>query len=740
MPESKPTSETDPVTQILSDLSLAIGRSQGKEAKQKLVKDALERLRPLYSASKHLFTASVMVQIQQFKTHLELPVLPGTNEGRLQSVPVPTTSEGEPETPEQPAKMPSFMSVARVLDQASNEIRQAFPRRFWVKGEVSKFTHATSGHYYFDFVERTKERKHPLLPCTIWKDDWITLEAKLKEAGIEIASGQEMLFFGELRIYQEAGRLSFNVTDVFPEFTLGQIEMQRRAVLLRLKKEGLVEANKRHPFPDLPLHIALVSSRNSEGMRDFRETLRRSGYPFRIFPVDVAVQGLNVETSVCSALAAIAQQAHSREFDLVCIVRGGGSAMDLGWWNNYAICAAIARMPLPVVTGIGHQRDSVAADEVAHTSTATPTAAAELLCRIVRGVEVEISSVTEAVFQLARRKLDGQKKVLGTEIQSLRDQASFLVAAQQQEASYYRDQFLAVARTALDPHSARLSSIVEGAVFEPSRLIRMEQRNLGAFSLQVGTSAASALKYEATQAENISDQMRAHARRALDTHSTLLKFSTMALSKEPLRAVHLLLRTLENLSSETAAAGMNALKQAISWIDNTTQQVLVYADCALDPHQALLKNEMASIVAESSRAVKAQTRTLDLLIRDASDSSEITLKEAASQIENIISGLPPLVNLHLRIADKKLRQLLDSMSASVATSIRADHAKIDHLRDLVNAHDPETVLRRGFSITFDESGRAIKDATAIPLGSSIMTKLANGQLRSSVTEKGVNDA
>src|SRR4051794_25598005 len=151
-----------------------------------------------------------------------------------------------------------------------------------------------------------------------------------------------MLFGGSLRVYDGGGKVTLHVTDVCPEFTLGQIELRRREVLARLDKEGLTVLNRRLPFPDVPLRVAVVSSRQAAGLRDFVQVLRNSGYAFHVLLCDVPVQGPAVGPAVCRSLGELARRYKELRLDAVCVVRGGGGAADLGAWDGYELCAAIA--------------------------------------------------------------------------------------------------------------------------------------------------------------------------------------------------------------------------------------------------------------------------------------------------------------------------------------------------------------------------------------------------------------
>jgi exodeoxyribonuclease VII large subunit len=719
------------VSQILADLTLAVSKTKSNDEQQELVKGALDRLRPLYTQSKHLFTGEILRQIQDFKRCLVLRSDP----------PVPKPPYSRPPAEHNSAAgvegvvLPPFVTVSAILRGVGNAIRQAFPTKLWIKGEVSEYKRAATGHHYFSLVERTAGGTQKVLPSAIWKNGWDQLEGKLRSAGVGIVSGQEMLFFGSVSLYESGGKLQFNVSDVLPEFTLGQIEMQRRAVLLRLQKEGLTELNKRHRFPDLPLRVALVSSRDSDGMRDFSQTIKKSTYPFQVTLVEVSVQGPNVEQSVCRALEVLALSNGKLKLDVVCIVRGGGSATDLGWWNNYAICAAIAKMPLPVVTGIGHERDRVAADEVAHTASATPTAAAELLCRTVHAAELELMAATETIKDVARRRIDDQRDSLNASIRSLTDQTGFVVAAQYRHASSLRDQLLAHARRALGSHANRLSATVTLVSEEPIDVVEALNLKLGTLSKQVAISSTINLKKAVSESDNLTDQLLAHARRALDPHASLLTARLRIVAVEPTRVVLTLDRFLGTVSQQVTLSSTTTIKQAVSRNEAAANQIVAHARRGIAPHTALLTACARTVREEPSRVIRSLDRFLGELSNEIAASSSTRLNAARKQSGDLTHAVFPLVTLHLRIADKKLLQMLDSILAGFGAALRSEEARIHHLGDLVAAHDPESVLRRGFSLTLDEEGRAVKDAALVEIGTTIMTKLGHGQLRSTVTTK-----
>jgi exodeoxyribonuclease VII large subunit len=365
-----------------------------------------------------------------------------------------------------------------------------------VKGEVSDYRAPGQGHHYFNMVERQPDGSQVVLPCAIWKSNWPQISHKLLNGGIAITSGQEMLFQGTVRLYDGAGKLTFHVTDVYPEFTLGQIEAQRRAVLARLQREQLIGLNRRVEMPAVPLRVAVLSSRNAAGLKDFEEVLSKSGYAFSVQLCEIPVQGPLVERSVCRTLEVLALKQSELKFDVVCIVRGGGSATDLGWWNSYAICAAIAKMPFPVITGIGHERDRVAADEVAHGTAPTPTAAAELLCSLARSAESDLRETTDRMAAAVKQRLAGAVYAVESVQREVAHSTTALVSKEHHLIRSLQGHYTANARRALAPHSDSVRRLQEAVQRDTDLALRRELRAI----IHMRTAVASAGRQASRQA------------------------------------------------------------------------------------------------------------------------------------------------------------------------------------------------------------------------------------------------
>jgi exodeoxyribonuclease VII large subunit len=268
---------------------------------------------------------------------------------------------------------------------------------FLVVAEVSEVRRGPTGHYYLKLVERSAEGIVAALDAVIWVGAARTVEEFRQVTGTALSAGMQVLFRGRVTFHERFG-LKLDIRGIDPTYTLGEMQRQRREVIARLEQEGLLDQNKRLPFPLVPQRIAIVASTESAGFQDFVDQLERNPFAYRfayhVFPA--LTQGDGAEASIAQALARVSAMA--RQFDVAVVIRGGGSQVDLSCFDTYGVGAAIARCAVPVITGIGHERDETVADMVAHTRAKTPTAAAEVIVSAVRRYE---ERVEEAAAQLA---------------------------------------------------------------------------------------------------------------------------------------------------------------------------------------------------------------------------------------------------------------------------------------------------------------------------------------------------
>ena len=201
--------------------------------------------------------------------------------------------------------------------------------------------------------------------------------------------------------YHELYGFSLQITDIDPSYTLGDMERQRQQTIAQLQQDGVWEMNREVPMPAVVQRIAIVSSVNAAGYQDFCKELDKSPYRFRLTLFDAFMQGEAAEESIVEALCAVADRAE--DFDAVVLIRGGGSRSDLNCFNAYRLCAHVAQFPLPILTGIGHDKDTSVADMVAHTALKTPTAVAGWLVERMAGIEGWLDSAPAITTRRRRR-------------------------------------------------------------------------------------------------------------------------------------------------------------------------------------------------------------------------------------------------------------------------------------------------------------------------------------------------
>lgn len=260
-------------------------------------------------------------------------------------------------------------------------IEHQLDEEYWVEGELSDASAGYGGHFYGELIQKD-ERGQGIVArarLTCWARTYNILRLRFQsETGQTLHAGMKVKLLVGVTFHEQYG-FALNIRDVDSSFTLGDMARRRREILAQLEADGILHDNQQLPLPRLLRRVAVVSSQTAAGYGDFCHQLQTNDYGLRfdvkLFPA--VMQGQNVEASVIAALEQIAAEAG--QWDVVVIIRGGGATGDLSDFDSYPLASCIAQFPLPVVTGIGHERDETVLDYVAHTRVKTPTAAAALL-------------------------------------------------------------------------------------------------------------------------------------------------------------------------------------------------------------------------------------------------------------------------------------------------------------------------------------------------------------------------
>ena len=304
----------------------------------------------------------------------------------------------------------THISLLELQSLIKRKLDDAIPLPFWVAAEISELKVNYSGHCYLELVEKGGANQVPKakVQAVIWRSTFGVLRSYFVSAtGGELAEGMKVLLKVAVN-YHELYGLSLVVSDIDPLYTLGDMERQRQETIRRLQDEGVFDMNRSLGLPPVVQRVAVISSRNAAGYQDFMNELAAGGYHFGVTLFDAVMQGHATEDSVIDALENVAESA--QVFDVVVVIRGGGSQSDLAAFDSYRLASHLAQFPLPVVTGIGHDKDQSVADLVAGVSLKTPTAVAAWLVTGLADFDAYLNELNDEVIQTAVAYLDGEKR------------------------------------------------------------------------------------------------------------------------------------------------------------------------------------------------------------------------------------------------------------------------------------------------------------------------------------------
>lgn len=285
-------------------------------------------------------------------------------------------------------------------------IASAMDRDYWVEAELSE-VREIRGHCFMELVQKDLFSPTPVARASAkcWKTTWTRIRPRFEAiTGQPLRPGMKVMLLVHPDFHEAYG-FSWIVSDVDPTYTLGDMARKRMEIVNQLKAEGVFDLQKELPLPLFSQHIAVISSENAAGFGDFCSQLSNNDYGFSFMPVLFAavMQGDGVEQSIVAALNAI--NAEADRFDVVVIIRGGGATADMSGFDTLLLAENVANFPLPVITGIGHERDECVLDMVSHTRVKTPTAAAALLVDNLAQVWAHVTDCQRTITQLVGQRM-----------------------------------------------------------------------------------------------------------------------------------------------------------------------------------------------------------------------------------------------------------------------------------------------------------------------------------------------
>ena len=343
------------------------------------------------------------------------------------------------------------------------------PNEYWVEAELSE-CRELRGHCYMELIEKDKQTATPIAKASAkcWASKWIRVRPYFERTtGQRLVAGMKVL----LKVYpqfHEAFGFSWIVTDIDPTYTLGDMARKRQEIIRQLKEEGVFDLQKELTLPLFCQRIAVISSETAAGYGDFCNQLADNPYGFQfqtqLFPA--IMQGEGVEQSIINALERI----YDQPFDCVVIIRGGGATSDMSGFDTLALAEHVANFPLPIITGIGHDRDESILDMVSHTRVKTPTAAAALLIDHLKEVLDTVNNAQNSITRLVQQKLS----TLSTQLSSVSEAIPrlFSIVKTRQEAK-------------IDALQQRLPMLIERRLLAENHRLQLMEEKLKALDPQL---------------------------------------------------------------------------------------------------------------------------------------------------------------------------------------------------------------------------------------------------------------
>jgi exodeoxyribonuclease VII large subunit len=359
---------------------------------------------------------------------------------------------------------------------------------YWVVAEISDFKEAAKGHAYLDLIEKTGSQVTAKMRANIWAFTYRGLASRFYSiTGQGLQNGMKVLAQVTVQFHELYG-ISLNIRDIDPNFTIGERARRKQEIIEKLSKSGLLETNKQFALPVVPQKVAIISSPSAAGFDDFINQLdqNKAGYKvhWKLFPA--TMQGGEAPDSIMAALRQIEETNAEEQFQLIILIRGGGAQIDMDCFDDYEMAKAIAKMRIPVLTGIGHERDECIADLVAHTKLKTPTAVAEFILSGFREFEETLN------FNLKKMER-AVNFYLVKEQGSLRDKEHILF-------NLFKNKIAQAGQSLLAHHRAIHS--------KANYLVQSRQRELENLELRIQRQAKVTLQMEGSRLENLSKNLR----------------------------------------------------------------------------------------------------------------------------------------------------------------------------------------------------------------------------------------
>jgi len=372
------------------------------------------------------------------------------------------------------------LSVVQLTTAIQQVLEKELEPLVWLVGELSDFRQAPQGHVYFELVEKQGNQVQAKIRANLWQFTYRSVAAKFESVtGTSLKNGMKVLAQVSVTYHPVYG-LSLNVKDIDPSFSLGERARIRQETIAKLTQEGWMGHNARLPLPLVIQRIAIISSATAAGYGDFINQLAGNpqGYQVyhQLFPS--LMQGNEAVESLLSALDQVAEQAEKLQLDALVLIRGGGAQLDLDCFDDYRLALKIADFSLPVLTGIGHERDETIADLVAHTRLKTPTAVAEFILSSFREYEENLALAAQRLDWITRTRFSEEERKLQAYHLRIQGEGKQLLSREGEKVRTTALRIQHAVKNDTKQEKSKLEQRQEQLIKSSQRFIRLQQDSL----------------------------------------------------------------------------------------------------------------------------------------------------------------------------------------------------------------------------------------------------------------------
>ncbi len=461
------------------------------------------------------------------------------------------------------------ITLSALAGQISAAIGRGVSGGQWVVAEISELkVHPSTGHCYLSLVERSQAGGGAIaeVRAMIWSRDFGAISGRFMEAtGGGLQSGMKLLFCGDVTFHPQYG-LSVRIVDVDPSYTIGEGEIVRRQTIERLEREKVMTLQReQNELPIVVQRLAVVSSSQAAGYQDFYNQLLGSEYRFEVDLYEASMQGERTTKTVLGALNSILES--GKEYDAVVIIRGGGAVNDLRWFDDYELCFFITQFPLPILTGIGHDKDVSVTDMVAYHSFKTPTAVAAGLIERIAVIDNRLTGYWQQVVGAAQHMImeEGQRGVIVA--QNLRAATMQVLGQNNVVLERLTSQVPMLAKAVMDKEENRMAQLGAKVQQEGWFGLQSAEKRLAGAAQMLRTVTMSVVEREIKRVERATAVIEPVCQNAFDRQLQKIQQITVTVVQNASRITDTATARLEYLTSSfhrTASALVDREKSHLS--------------------------------------------------------------------------------------------------------------------------------------------------------------------------------